>query len=197
MESLVAAYGSESDAGGSTPAERPAEEEAAPDGGEEAYDPFAIAEASPDVAEGEEPDPNEPLPVEGDGLDPAYDAAHEPLSPARKRAKVELEPGVLPPEPEGDFDLELASRLRAYKAKNLNPTQGIRMNREFNNPQILQKIVDYYGIDDVASNYPTAVFDPKSIVARRSRDKKGKAAAAAPPGDAKKESPRSTSPRPE
>ena len=127
--------------------------------------PLRDRRVSPDVAEGEEPDPNEPLPVEGDGGPGLRRGARAPVAGA-EAGQGGAEPGCCL-ESAGYLDLELASRLRAYKAKNLNPTQGIRMNREFNNPQILQKIVDY-GIDDVASNYPTAVFDPQRL-ARRSR----------------------------
>mmetsp|Transcript_22311 Transcript_22311/g.88571 ORF Transcript_22311/g.88571 Transcript_22311/m.88571 type:complete len:123 (-) Transcript_22311:121-489(-) len=56
-------------------------------------------------------------------------------------------------------------------------------NREFANPQILQKIVEYYGIDDIASNYPPHIFDPQAIVARRARDKTTPAPAASGTAD--------------
>ena len=101
-------------------------------------------------------------------------AAQEPAAKKPKYDRLECPPGELPPPPPGDCDPELEARLAGYRAKNLNPTQQIRANRDFNNPMLLQKIVDYYGIDDVASNYPTSVFDPAAIVARRSRDKSKK-----------------------
>ena len=47
----------------------------------------------------------------------------------------------------------------------------------------------YYGIEDVASNYPPELFDWKATVARRAKEKKPKATAAAPapkPSDAAK-----------
>lgn len=90
--------------------------------------------------------------------------------PATKRARTDRRP-VLPPEPSGEPDLELTKRLAQFREKGYNPTQHIRQNREFSNPQILQKIVDYFEIDDIGSCYPKHIFDPQAIVARRARDK--------------------------
>lgn len=73
----------------------------------------------------------------------------------------------LPPEPEGVPDAELTKRLSQFRDKGYNPTTHIRQNREFANPQILQKIVDYFEIEDIGSCYPKHLFDPQSIVERR------------------------------
>ena len=161
MDHLMAAYGSESEAGGDTPL--PA---TTGDGEEAAYDPFAVAEDAPDGDDGDEAGSSSAAPDVSDAQPPAAKKA--------KYNRLECPPGELPPPPPGDCDPELEARLAGYRAKNLNPTQQIRANRDFNNPMLLQKIVDYYGIDDVASNYPTSVFDPAAIVARRSRDKSKK-----------------------
>ncbi|KAJ8611376.1 hypothetical protein CTAYLR_006487 [Chrysophaeum taylorii] len=90
--------------------------------------------------------------------------------PAPKRARTEERP-VLSPEPPGEADPELTKRLAQFREKGYNPTQHIRQNREFANPQILQKIVDYFEIDDIGSCYPTHIFDPHAIVARRAKEK--------------------------
>lgn len=157
----MAAYGSESEAGGDTPLAVNTG-----DGEEAAYDPFAVAEDAPDGDDGDEAGSSSAAPDVSDAQPPA---AKKP-----RYTRLECPPGELPPPPPGDCDPELEARLAGYRAKNLNPTQQIRANRDFNNPMLLQKIVDYYGIDDVASNYPTSVFDPAAIVARRSRDKSKK-----------------------
>lgn len=96
---------------------------------------------------------------------------NEPLEedPPPKRLKVD--PSVLPPEPPGSADPELAKRLIEWRSKGSNPSQHIRQNREFANPQILQKIVEYFAIDDIASCYPKHLFDPQAIVARRAPEK--------------------------
>lgn len=91
------------------------------------------------------------------------------LEPSTKRARTEQR-FVLPEEPSGEADPELTRRLAQFRDKGYNPTQHIRQNREFANPQILQKIVDYFEIDDIGSCYPKHIFDPRAIVARRAKD---------------------------
>mmetsp|Transcript_11438 Transcript_11438/g.15612 ORF Transcript_11438/g.15612 Transcript_11438/m.15612 type:complete len:125 (+) Transcript_11438:19-393(+) len=91
----------------------------------------------------------------------------EEMSLPRERNKARLD--LLLDEPPGDPDPELAARLAQWRAKGSNPTQEIRQNREFANPQILQKIVEYFGINDIGSCYPKHIFDPDAIVARRAK----------------------------
>lgn len=102
------------------------------------------------------------------GEDDSVDAVAE--EPAVKRARTEQRP-VVPSEPPGEADSELTIRLAQFREKGYNPTQHIRQNREFANPQLLQKIVDYFEIDDIGSCYPKHLFNPQAIVARRARDK--------------------------
>ena len=82
----------------------------------------------------------------------------------------------------------LVARLKDYVARGLDPSQEIRKNRDFHNPMLLEKIVRYFDIDDIASQYPKHLFDPEAIANRRSKDKKKSsqsspraAEAAAPP----------------
>ena len=70
--------------------------------------------------------------------------------------------------------------------RGLDPTEEIRKNRDFHNPMLLEKIVRYFDIDDIASQFPKHLFDPEAISNRRSKDKKKsqsspRAAEAAPP----------------
>ena len=81
----------------------------------------------------------------------------------------------------------LVARLKDYVARGLDPTEEIRRNRDFHNPMLLEKIVRYFDIDDIASQFPKHIFDPEAISNRRSKDKKKssqsspRAADAAPP----------------
>ena len=80
----------------------------------------------------------------------------------------------------------LVARLKDYVARGLDPTEEIRKNRDFHNPMLLEKIVRYFDIDDIASQFPKHIFDPEAIANRRSSQKKKpqgspRAADAAPP----------------
>lgn len=36
----------------------------------------------------------------------------------------------------------------------------VSTEKEYNNPLILEKIIDYYDIDEIGSNYPKSIYDP-------------------------------------
>ena len=74
--------------------------------------------------------------------------------------------------PAKETNVALVARLQDYVARGLDPTEEIRKNRDFHNPMLLEKIVRYYDIDDIASQFPKHLFDPEAIVARRSKGKK-------------------------
>ncbi|KAJ1457668.1 hypothetical protein M885DRAFT_514684 [Pelagophyceae sp. CCMP2097] len=131
-------------------------------------------------------------PVGGAEYDPMAATFDADAEPAAKRQELSAEAFaarplvVLPPEPAGPADAALTARLAGWRARGYNPTQQIRQNREFANPQILQKVVEYFEIDDVASNYPTDMFDPQAIQARRKDKSASKTEASTtppPPGD--------------
>ena len=141
---------------------------------------------------GEEPSPTAP---------PATDEEYDPLAAAAEAAGDEYE--GYPPDSGGDGEppvkqapddtddaeahAALVARLKDYVARGLDPTEEIRKNRDFHNPMLLEKIVRYFDIDDIASQFPKHLFDPEAIANRRSKDKKKssqsspRAADAAPP----------------
>ena len=136
---------------------------------------------------GEEPSPTAP---------PATDEEYDPLAAANDADEYEGYPpdsggdGEPPAAPahaeENNDDAEahaaLVARLKDYVARGLDPTEEIRRNRDFHNPMLLEKIVRYFDIDDIASQFPKHLFDPEAIANRRSKDKKTpRAADAAPP----------------
>ena len=143
---------------------------------------------------GEEPSPTAP---------PQNDDEYDPLAAAAEAAGDEYqgyppessegEPPAAPAPATAPDDAEaaeahaaLVARLKDYVARGLDPSQEIRKNRDFHNPMLLEKIVRYFDIDDIASQYPKHLFDPEAIANRRSKDKKKpqgspRAAEAAPP----------------
>ena len=136
----------------------------APPATDEEYDPLAAAaEAAGDEYEGYPPDSG------GDGEPPA--------APARAEENND----------DAEAHAALVARLKDYVARGLDPTEEIRRNRDFHNPMLLEKIVRYFDIDDIASQFPKHLFDPEAIANRRSKDKKKssqsspRAADAAPP----------------
>ena len=138
----------------------------APPATEEEYDPLAAAaDADGDEYEGYPPDSS------GDGEPPA--------APAPAEAPDDAEAA--------EAHAALVLKLKDYVARGLDPSQEIRRNRDFHNPMLLEKIVRYFDIDDIASQFPKHLFDPEAIRDRRSKDKKTvpkgspRAAEAAPP----------------
>ena len=135
---------------------------------------------------GEEPSPTAP---------PATDEEYDPLAAANDADEYEGyppdgggdgEPPARREEEQNNDDAEahaaLVARLKDYVARGLDPTEEIRKNRDFHNPMLLEKIVRYFDIDDIASQFPKHIFDPEAIANRRSKDKKTpRAADAAPP----------------
>ena len=136
----------------------------APPQNDEEYDPLAAAaEADGDEYQGYPPDSG------GDGEAPA--------APVRAEENND----------DAEAHAALVARLKDYVARGLDPTEEIRRNRDFHNPMLLEKIVLYFDIDDIASQFPKHLFDPEAIANRRSKDKKKssqsspRAADAAPP----------------
>ncbi len=139
---------------------------------------------------GEEPSPTAP---------PATDEEYDPLAAANDADEYQGYPpdtsgdGEPPAAPARAADADaaeahaaLVARLKDYVARGLDPTEEIRKNRDFHNPMLLEKIVRYFDIDDIASQFPKHIFDPEAISNRRSKDKKKsqsspRAADAAPP----------------
>ena len=141
---------------------------------------------------GEEPSPTAP---------PATDEEYDPLAAANDADEYEGyppdsgdgEPPVKQARAEENDDAEaaeahaaLVARLKDYVARGLDPSEEIRKNRDYHNPMLLEKIVRYFDIDDIASQFPKHLFDPEAISNRRSKDRKKaqsspRAADAAPP----------------
>mmetsp|Transcript_22429 Transcript_22429/g.32712 ORF Transcript_22429/g.32712 Transcript_22429/m.32712 type:complete len:193 (+) Transcript_22429:42-620(+) len=63
-------------------------------------------------------------------------------------------------------DPETVDKIRHYislkEKNNFSLTESIRSKKDFGNPYILQKVVDFYHIDQYGSNYPKEIWDPSA-----------------------------------
>jgi hypothetical protein len=46
----------------------------------------------------------------------------------------------------------------------MNLNDGLKSSKKFSNPDILEKLIEHYGIDEVGSNFPQQVWNPKKFV---------------------------------
>jgi len=67
------------------------------------------------------------------------------------------------PGPEEEAHPDLVDRVHSfteYKRTGSNINREYRRKKEFKNPDILEKLVRYYNIIEIGSNYPASKFDP-------------------------------------
>lgn len=78
----------------------------------------------------------------------------------------------VPAEPVGPANEQTQARIAQFierqetKATDKAPNkfqQSLLEKKDVRNPYILEKIVDYFGIDELQSNFPTHVFDPHGL----------------------------------
>lgn len=74
----------------------------------------------------------------------------------------ENERGTCSPQQKLFCDPELLKRVRQClnKPKRKNITQTLRDSKNFNNPDILEKLVSFCGINEIGTNYPPELFNP-------------------------------------
>ena len=60
----------------------------------------------------------------------------------------------------------LGQYLEAQQQHNFDLTESIQRKKDFGNPHILTKVVDFFHIDELGSNYPPEIFDPAAIKRR-------------------------------
>eukprot|EP00741_Cyanophora_paradoxa_P025098 tig00000342_g24226.t1 len=72
----------------------------------------------------------------------------------------------IPPEPPGPVDERVRAKLEQFvqlRAQGRRLNDSLRANKNFRNPAILEKLVEYWGIDEIGSNYPRDKFDPHAF----------------------------------
>lgn len=70
----------------------------------------------------------------------------------------------LPPEPQGRCSFELQENIRRLyenmNNKGLDMNVEIQLRKEFRNPSIYEKLIQYCGINEFGTNYSPEVYDP-------------------------------------
>lgn len=70
----------------------------------------------------------------------------------------------IPARPHGEPNVDTVKKIIHYfemrDANGFDLTKHIRTSKDFGNPQILQKCVEHFHIDEISSNYPANVFNP-------------------------------------
>lgn len=86
----------------------------------------------------------------------------------------------LPPSPRGDANPEVQARIARYldiqrQTNNDKPVKSFQVNlqtkKEVANPYILKNVVDYFGIDQLETNFAPDVFDPYGLPLHEYTDK--------------------------
>ncbi|XP_037546622.1 SAP30-binding protein [Nematolebias whitei] len=100
-----------------------------------------------EVPEGEKKDPNE--------LVALFSEKVRNMSPDKIR---------IPPEPPGRCSRQLQDKIsKLYERKlhgDFDTNSHIQMKKEFRNPSIYEKLIQFCGIDELGTNYPKDMFDP-------------------------------------
>lgn len=70
----------------------------------------------------------------------------------------------LPPEPKGKCSLELQEKISNLYEKmrnsNMDTNKIIQERKEFRNPSIYEKLIQFCDINELGTNYPPEIFDP-------------------------------------
>ncbi|KAA0714180.1 SAP30-binding protein [Triplophysa tibetana] len=114
---------------------------------DEDSDPGRAQDDVKDVQEGEIKDPNE--------LVAQFSEKVRNMSPDEIR---------IPPEPPGRCSSHLQEKIsKLYERKlhgDFDTNNHIQKKKEFRNPSIYEKLIQYCGIDELGTNYPKDMFDP-------------------------------------
>ncbi|DAZ94795.1 TPA: hypothetical protein N0F65_002408 [Lagenidium giganteum] len=71
----------------------------------------------------------------------------------------------LPPEPVGPCDARVQARVAQFLSLPQSFMRNLQTKKEFANPSILDKVVDYYEIEEAGTNFDKDVFDPAALPA--------------------------------
>ncbi|KAI6657594.1 hypothetical protein LOD99_337 [Oopsacas minuta] len=93
-----------------------------------------------------------PLPINGSstGTD----------SPAETPRKGVLYSVMFPQDPLGRCSNSLQDKVMRALEKNLCFNKAVEQDKNFRNPSIYEKMIEFCGIDEYGTNYPTHLFDP-------------------------------------
>lgn len=71
----------------------------------------------------------------------------------------------LPPEPKGKCPVELQEKINSFyekmKNSNMDMNRLIEERKDFRNPSIYEKLIQFCDIDELGTNYPPEIYDSK------------------------------------
>lgn len=71
---------------------------------------------------------------------------------------------TLPPEPKGKCPQELQDKItkmyEKMRTNNMDMNKLIQERKEFRNPSIYEKLIQFCDIDELGTNYPPEIYDP-------------------------------------
>ncbi|OWZ23066.1 hypothetical protein PHMEG_0002121 [Phytophthora megakarya] len=96
--------------------------------------------------------------LEGTGLDESVDGDDEAML---LRAGIPPAAPPLPADNETQQRIERFLRVQSERGQDFQTT--LQDKKEVRNPYILEKVVEYFGIDELQSNFPPDVFNPRGL----------------------------------
>lgn len=99
-------------------------------------------------------------------VDDKTDLVNETKSPKKvdKLSKYAHYGFSLPPEPKGKPSTELVDKIKHLydnmETTNMNMNRVIQGRKEFRNPSIYEKLIQYCDINEFGTNYPPEIYDP-------------------------------------
>ncbi|XP_055614142.1 SAP30-binding protein [Uranotaenia lowii] len=102
---------------------------------------------------------------EQEQMDMSDDEIPKPETTSPKKIdRAKLYGFSLPPEPKGKCSLELQDKISTLYEKmrnsNMDTNRIIQERKEFRNPSIYEKLIQFCDINEMGTNYPPEIFDP-------------------------------------
>lgn len=77
---------------------------------------------------------------------------------------IDDEDGIIPPEPPGHCSIELQEKITKLYEKmqnqQLDMNAVIQKRKDFRNPSIYEKLIQFCGLNELGTNYPPSIYDP-------------------------------------
>lgn len=103
-----------------------------------------------------------PIVVDDDSFDPSQKSGNH--NKTDKYAKYAHYNFSLPPEPKGKPLPELTEKIQQLYEKmetnNMDMNRIIQQRKEFRNPSIYEKLIQFCDINEFGTNYPPEIYDP-------------------------------------
>ncbi|GMF12734.1 unnamed protein product [Phytophthora lilii] len=104
-------------------------------------------------------EPAAPSKVETTGPDASLDDEDDEMMLLR----AGIPPAAAPLANDSETQQRIERFLRVQRERGQDFQTALQDKKEVRNPYILEKVVEYFGIDELQSNFPPDVFDPHSL----------------------------------